>query len=329
MELEVIKAVVLGHAVGDALGVPVEFMSREELAAEPVTQMIGWGTYPLPRGCWSDDTSMALATLDSLGAGIIDYNDIMDRFAAWCVNDEYTPTGEMFDIGGTCLDAIMRYLKDDNICATDCGGSDELSNGNGALMRIHPAALMLCEMEDRGAATEIIHKISALTHAHDRSKIACGIYAFILRELICGGHKDGRAAVRRGLSLSREYYADSPEFRHYSDRLCQRIAAESADEMLSREEIKSSGYVVDTLEAAVWCLLTTSSYAECVLMAVNLGEDTDTVAAIAGGLAGAMYGLDAIPGEWLEGLKRREYIEELCERAHRAWGSEVIKTQNS
>ena len=130
--LYMMKSVMIGHAVGDALGVPVEFCSREELDESPVTDMIGFGSYPVPAGAWSDDTSMTLAALDSLANGTVDYNDIMENFVRWCSEDEYTPTGEMFDIGRTCLTAIRNYLATDGKPALECGLNDEHSNGNGS-----------------------------------------------------------------------------------------------------------------------------------------------------------------------------------------------------
>ncbi len=307
-----IKAVMLGHAVGDALGVPVEFCSREKLTAKPVTDMQGFGTYPYPAGCWSDDTSMSLAALNSLADGTLDFDDVMVQFGRWYYKDEYTPTGEMFDIGNTCREAIDNYFVYHRP-VTECGLEDEYSNGNGSLMRIHPFVLMA--RYDRGLRSDfekIIDFGSALTHAHDRSKLACRIYGRILIHLLELPRKD---VITLALNEAKCRYVGHPEYEHFA-----RLFDDGFGQ-LSVNEIKSSGYVVDTLEAAVWCVLTTQSYRECVLKAVNLGGDTDTVAAIAGGLAGALYGYDAIPTEWLDTLKRREYIEEMCERASRSWDS--------
>lgn len=141
--LEKVKAVMLGHAVADALGVPVEFASREKLDNAPVTDMKGFGTYPYPAGCWSDDTSMALATLDSLSEGNLNFDDIMVKFGAWYYHDKYTPTGKRFDVGNTCSLAIENYY-DNHKSVVDCGLNDERSNGNGSLMRIHPFVPKLC-----------------------------------------------------------------------------------------------------------------------------------------------------------------------------------------
>lgn len=309
--LERIKAVVIGHAVGDALGVPVEFCDREELKDKPITEMVGYGSYPVPPGAWSDDTSMSLAALDSLANGGVDFEVIMDNFVKWCSCDEYTPTGEMFDIGRTCLNAIRRYLTNDDLPAIQSGLNDEYSNGNGSLMRIHPFALMAhYNRKTHMAWEEVIEQASSLTHAHERSILACKIYTTILFNLLSVPQKN---SIRLALRYAKCYYAQSSEFSHYS-RLFDEDFEKAAE-----QDIKSTGYVVDTLEAAVWCVLTTNSYAECVLKAVNLGEDTDTVAAVAGGLAGALYGYESIPKEWRDTLIKREYIEEMCERANKNW----------
>lgn len=323
-ELKKIKAIMIGHAVGDALGVPVEFCTREELDENPVTDMMGFGSYPVPEGCWSDDTSMALCALDSLAKGKLNYNEIMQNFVRWASFDEFTPTGEMFDIGRTCLKAIRRYLDSDGSDATKSGLDGENYNGNGSLMRIHPFALFLYY---NGMAEEkhmgVIHNASALTHAHERSKMACGIYTFILWELLKHPH---RSSIIKGLNRARRFYGKSKEFIIYDRMLMKRIGWiyrhwEDIDEHkdVTREEIKSTGYVVDTLEAAVWCLMTTYDYKSCVLKAVNLGDDTDTVAAVAGGLAGALYGVEGIPDDWYNKLKKRDYIEMMCEQSYTKW----------
>lgn len=325
-KFNIIKTVMLGHAVGDALGVPVEFMSREELVKNPVTDMRGFGTYNVPAGCWSDDTSMALATLDSLKKGRVDYEEIMDNFSAWLTRDEYTPTGVLFDVGGVCRSSIVNYIKNVGIRAVDCGLSTEYSNGNGSLMRIHPIALYLFfKGLTNKEGIEIIHNASALTHAHKRSKIGCGIYAFVLWELLSGVKCD-KTSIIKGICKALDFYKDEEEIKHYTERLSRLISEIDCNLQntgalnVLEQDIKSTGYVVDSLEAALWCLLATDSYKECVLKAVNLGEDTDTIGAIAGGLAGALYGFDSIQKAWLNILKKTDYIENMCRDACKNWG---------
>lgn len=299
----IVKGVILGHAVADALGVPVEFMKREALDETPVEDMGVHPTIDLPRGSWSDDTSMSLCALISLAKGKIDFEEIMQNFGKWYYAGEFTPTGYTFDIGLICMDAIKRYYM--GIEPIKCGGKEEYDNGNGSLMRINPFALYLYYKDiSIEKKIEIIHKASALTHAHKRSKIGCGIYSFVLWGILDNPSKQG---VINGLVNAIKFYKDEPELNHY-------IRCFDGIEKLKREEIKSSGYIVDTLEAALWCLLTTETYSECVRLAVNLGEDTDTVGAVVGGLAGALYGYSEIPFSWLNTLAKKEEIEKLCEK---------------
>lgn len=299
---------IMGVVVGDALGVPVEFSEREELKENPVTGMIGYGTYNLPAGSWSDDSSMTLATLESLKEGY-DLKDMMDRFAAWMNEGAYTPFGEMFDIGNGTSMAIMRYLRTGNV--STCGGKTARENGNGSLMRIMPICLYCYDEYNnkkisRQKALEMVYGVSALTHNHMRSKIACGLYYFMVKALL---DESGNLTERlqKGLNEGFEMFSDDPECRYYL-----RVKNLDTFKETVEKDIRSSGYVVDSFEAAVWCLITTDSYEKAALKAVNLGSDTDTVAAITGGLAGLYYGYESIPENWLEVIQRREWIEELC-----------------
>jgi len=307
---------VMGLCVGDAIGVPVEFVSREALIKNPVINMRSYGTYNQPVGTWSDDTSMTLCLVDSLIKGL-DYQDIMTKFHKWFDKGDFTPYGETFDVGNSTRKAITRFS--DGVPSLECGGLNEYDNGNGSLMRILPILFYLqsiygTEFLENDEAFDIIHNVSALTHAHTRSKIACGIYVSVASELI--GRENLKIAVGQGIYRAELYYKKQIKYKDelkYFNRL-----KEKDFEKLDESIIKSSGYVVDTLEAAIWCLLNTNNYKDCILKAVNLGEDTDTVAAIAGGLAGIYYGYENIPNEWLAKIARREYIEDLCSQFNSA-----------
>ena len=314
VSVEKIKSVMIGHAVADALGVPVEFCEREELVENPVTDMMGYGTYDVPAGAWSDDTSMSLCALDAMCREGWKWDDIMNNFADWLENGKYTPTGESFDVGRTCLQAILRYCRDGD--SKKCGGIDERSNGNGSLMRINPfvlwATMTFLNHSNDGYWLWMgcIKRASELTHAHDRSIMGCTIYAYCLSFLLKEATRESLVAGIKFAGNDLDYLPEYEPYKRIFDPDFEKIRA---------DEIKSSGYVVDTLEAALWCVLTTDNYRDCVLKAVNLGGDTDTIAAIAGGLAGALYGYDGIPEEWRNTLIKREYIEEMCERAAESW----------
>lgn len=277
---------IMGLVVGDALGVPVEFKKRDTFH---VTDMIGYGTYNQPPGTWSDDSSMTLATLESIGQfKRIDPLGIMNNFYAWLYYAEFTPYGKVFDVGGGTRRAIARYASGKPL--NDCGGRTRMDNGNGSLMRILPLAFIPCSMKD-------INTISGLTHNHDIAKRACRLYLIVAEQILKSG------------KVPRWIYTDTDIWTGDFSRVREIWK-------LNREEIRSSGYVVDTLEAALWCLYHSNTYRDCVLMAVNLGEDTDTVAAVAGGLAGLVYGVggeSGIPEEWISQIARKDWIKGLCD----------------
>lgn len=302
-KINIVKSAIVGFVVADALGVPVEFMSRERLQENPVTDMRGHGTYDVPKGTWSDDSSMTLCTLHSIALNKkIDLDDIMSEFVKWMEEGYMTPYGQVFDIGTTCLQAIANHKKNRNV--KKCGCNQEYDNGNGSLMRILPISCYnFFNNISVDEGIENVHAVSSLTHAHIRSCMACGIYDFIVRELIAN---PARSSIKKALKKAEAYYQNNVEMTYY-----QRIFSDEF-EFLDASEIKSSGYVVDTLEAALWCLMTTDTYKDCVLKAVNLGKDTDTVGAIAGGLAGILYGYEKIPAEWIKNIAKKDEIMEMC-----------------
>jgi ADP-ribosylglycohydrolase len=298
---------VFGHAVGDALGVPVEFCQRSYLYRFPVTTMTGFGSHDVPAGCWSDDTSMALCALESLSHGFVDYDDIMNNFCKWYNDGQFTATDLVFDIGNACRKAIMNYHIN-NLSIENCGLKSVWDNGNGSLMRIYPFVLYAyCNGIPDNEFVNMIKRGSALTHAHKYSIDGCLIYSYILKEILNNPTKE---SVYKGIKQAKQLIGESVPY-HALFNINFAV--------LHRGNIKSSGYVVDTLEAAIWCLLTTNNYHDCVLKAVNLGEDTDTVAAVTGSLAGAMYGIHSIPNSWMETIKKKQYLENICENAHKAW----------
>lgn len=308
---------IFGLATGDALGCPVQFNAREEMDANPVTDMIGHGTFDMPAGSWTDDTSLALATMDSiLRCGRLDPVAVMQCYGRWLLKGEYTPFGKAYDIGHGTMDAILCFLSND-FDVTTCGGAEAENNGNGSLMRILPTCLYLLgtgTAEEEAVRT--VEQISALTHAHPRSKLACGIYYYLVRALLEAEPSADASlteVLQRGINEAMMHYENEAEYQHDLP-FYERCRDLSALQGVKRENIRSSGYVVDSLEAALWCAITTGSYEEAMLRCINLGEDTDTIAAIGGGLCGLYYGLDAIPASWRQQLARKIYIKDLCER---------------
>ena len=305
-----VEGAVLGLAVGDALGVPVEFSTREERRRDPVCEMRGGGTHEQPAGTWSDDTSMTLCLIHSLLEKGIDYEDQMARFTDWMVNGNYTATGIVFDIGTATQRAISNHLLGSP--ALKCGDRSEDVCGNGSLMRIMPIAFYLEGMIPDNEnwmltdhTSDIIHKVSDCTHASRSCEIACGIYCSVIFNLCKKASLAG--AVSAGINGALIYYRDHPDYMDLYDRIAplQHVAD------MPEDEIRSGGYVFDTLQAAIWCLLHSDSYADCVLKAVNLGRDTDTTAAVAGALAGIWYGVHRIPEKWIQTLAKHDEIRDL------------------
>lgn len=305
-----------GVIVGDALGCPVEFEEREIRDNDPVEDMREYGSFNLPRGSWTDDSSMALAEIDSIiECNGIDLKHIMNCFSHWYHSGEYTPFGDAFDIGNTVQRAISRFSREGN--PYTCGGVSDYDNGNGSLMRIMPICLYCYQKGLKGEkcdeAIQLIHAVSGLTHNHLRSKIACGLYYFIVCELLDGvGTLTDR--LQTGLDKGFAYYEFKDETVEEELQYFNRIYNVKEFALTSKDEIQSGGYVIDSIEATIWCLANSSQYDECTLMAVNLGDDTDTTAAIVGGLAGLYYGTDGMPQEWLNCIQRKEWIEGLCEK---------------
>ena len=306
MTKNTIKSALFGVAVADALGVPVEFKSREEIAKNPVTDMAGYGTYNLPPGTWSDDSSLTFCLAEALTQGF-DLNSIAQNFVRWYYDTYWTPHGHVFDIGIATRWAIDRLAQGEN--PESAGGRGEDDNGNGSLMRILPLLFYIMDkpIDER---FDITHKVSSITHGHIRSVIACFYYLEFAKQIVEGKDK---FEIYRNLQTEIPPYltrrAVEPNETGVFNRLLQGDI-----HSLSEDQIHSSGYVLHTLEASIWCLLTTDNYREAVLKAVNLGRDTDTTAAVTGGLAGLLYGIDDIPKNWIAQLARKDDIENLIER---------------
>ena len=275
----------LGLAVGDAVGTTLEFRLRP---AKPVLEdMVGGGPFGLPPGGWTDDTSMALALADSLAAcGTLDCRDLMDRFVRWWQEGENSHTGTCFDIGGTIRKALSRYLETGDPLA---GSTDPWTAGNGSLMRLAPVALRF--WDDRAQLAQAASEQSRTTHGAEEAVDACRAFAQLLADAIAG----------------------SPRARVLEPRTFE--GAEAISGIMGgswrgkkRDQVRSTGYVVHTMEAAIWSVARTGNFRNAVLLAANLGHDADTVAAVAGQLAGALYGLSGIPAAWRERVLWRDRI---------------------
>ncbi len=304
---EKLRAGVLGLAVGDAFGMPFECGKRGafdiyagSLQPDGSRQMRGYRpgdpawfyeeNGEMAAGIWTDDTAMTLAELESVARlGRVDPDDIMRNFCRWHYEGAFSATGTAIGQGKQTVNALTRYKA--GTPAADCGGRGERDNGDGSLMRMLPFAFLPAMLARDGVT---VRALSSLTHGHPVSVTACEIYLVLAEALIAGAD---RALLRPLLEDRAAPYGRLPQVPD-----------------LPQEEISSSGYVVSALEASVWCLFTAESFEDCVVRAVQLGGDTDTIAAIAGSLAGLLWGMDAIPAQWKEALFRREEILALCDR---------------
>ncbi len=281
----------LGLAVGDAVGTTLEFEERD--AAPRLVGLVGGGPFGLEPGQWTDDTAMALALAESLVAcGKLDCRDLMDRFVRWRRDGAYSSTGTCFDIGATTSAALDRYERTGD---PEAGSADPRSAGNGSLMRLAPVALRF--HSDRDALSAAAIGQSRTTHGAEEAVDACRAFAMLLADAIDG---TPRADV-----LAPRPFSGAP-------RIAEILGGSWRGQ--PRDAVRSSGYVVDTLNTALWSVARTGDFRNAVLLAANLADDADTVAAVTGQLAGALYGVSGIPGEWLRKLAGRERLLAAGER---------------
>lgn len=271
----------IGLAVGDAIGAPVEFLKRDTF--EPVTGMRSGGYFKLRAGDWTDDTAMALALAHSvLAKGDVDPRDIMDRFVDWIRNANYTHTNIGIGLGATVKRALQRYSNDvpwNPFFGNPLAGSTEpVESGNGSIMRLAPVPIFFHDDIEMARAKSIEH--SRTTHASDLVLTAVTTLSDIIVNNIQG----------KGYQCPMEIFSKA------------------------RDDIHSTGFVVHTLEAAQWAVGQTDNFKDAVLLAANLGVDADTVAAVAGQIAGSLYGLSSIPTEWIEQLAWRDHLMDVATR---------------
>jgi ADP-ribosylglycohydrolase len=294
----------LGAVVGDALGLPCEGAPRQWLDRQPVEGMTGGGPHGRPRGAWSDDASLTLCLAESLCSGY-DLERVGRHFLAWWQEARWTPFGRTFGFGHTVAAGMHKMMV--GFPAREAGQAGEGSNGNGSLMRTLPIALYFAGDEDW--MLEAAHEASAITHAHPRSMMCCGIYCLLAAGLLEGaGREDAlEHALRHALHCYRR-----PPWDKELPHLGTVLSGDVAD--LHRFQVRSGGYVVETLEGALWSFMRAESFEHALLIAVNLGGDTDTIGCINGGLAGVHFGAEAIPEDWLMALPRLAEVAELCEQ---------------
>lgn len=300
---------IIGLAIGDAMGVPIKFMQREKLLDSPVFCMTEGGIYGKTKGTWSDSTALTLATIDSL----INYygistEDMGNRLLEWMKNSKYSANGERFDIDRTTLIALSKFEKEG--LPFESGSSAEDSNSNGSLKRMLPIAYYCYSSNmQQSEILEIVKKVSYITHAHEVSVLGCYIYVLYVVNLLTG--KTKYEAYRE---IQKTNY--NHQFSRGTLELYSRILKKDIKDV-ELNEIRSTSYIVDTLEAIFWVIMNTENFNQSIIGAINLGEDTDTIGACVGGIAGIIYGIKSINPEWRIDLKKYTYIRSMCERFDR------------
>ena len=308
---------IYGVAVGDAIGFPVQFYKREQVKKFNITKMTAHYSGQIPAGTWSDDTSLTIALADALcDSGEIDYDKIMKNFHLWISEGKFTPYYKAFDIGRTCFKALLCYRGGDEPLL--CGWDSEMDNGNGSLMRISPLVFYIQKKFrdnafDNNKTFEIIHNVSRLTHAHQIALIGCDIYIAVLFFILQGEEK--MQALEVALERVKRFVNKNKKFE-YGFSKYQRLF-DGKFYSLPESKISSKGYVVDTLEAALWCFLSTDAYRDCILKVVNLGNDTDTIGAVAGAMAGLYYtgqNEKDIPDNWIADLQGKDLLDQAVQK---------------
>lgn len=299
-----IRGAVLGHLVADALGVPYEFHDPRDLPADvsmaPPPGFVR-AHASVPPGTWSDDGAQMLALLDSLlTRGRLDADDFGRRLVAWHGRGEYAVDHRVFDVGIQTSEAIRALVRGTQ--ALSAGPAHERANGNGSLMRVLPLGLW-----HAGTDAELCRDAAAssrVTHGHLRSIVCCEVYSLWVRRLVCGA--SGEAGFTEAVDAFRAVHGnDSAEVAEFETHVLP-IGAHS--------ELGGSGYVVDTFRAAVLLNSAGRSYEQVVRAAIALGHDTDTTACVAGGVAGLIHGVQAIPADWLHALRGRPLADSLLDR---------------
>jgi ADP-ribosyl-[dinitrogen reductase] hydrolase len=288
MSLDRKRGCLYGLAVGDALGAPIEFQSRGSF--EPITDFRSGGPFGLNAGEWTDDTSLALALADSIGRGW-NLNDQAENYLAWWQKGKFSVTGHCFDIGGTTRHSLWKF--DETRDALNCADKDAASSGNGSIMRLAPVPIKYHNLSQEELAVKA-RESSLVTHASSQCLSSCEYLAVTLAALINGASAHAALTIPfKGLN-----------------RLVQEWIVEKKTYLNPETKIQGTGWVIKSLEAALWAFASTDSFEAAVLKAVNLGDDSDTTGAVCGQLAGAFYGESGIPQRWLDKLVRKDMIED-------------------
>ena len=299
-----VKEGIMGYAIGDALGMPTKGQNREYLLEHPTYKMspsIGKG---LPKGAWTDSTSLMLATTNAITKKGLNYNFIAENCVSWFTSNKYSSVCESFGIGKTTLKALIRYTKREKN-AYECGEDGFENNGNSSLKMMLPIAYyFMANKATKEDVYDTISKVCSITHKHSISICACYIYVHYLMFILNGENK--YIALKKLKSIDYSMFSNST-LEYFSRILIGNLAE------LSIDEISASSFIVDTLECVIWCFIMSDNYKDCIIATTNIGNDTSTIGALTGALAGIYYDTNKIPKDWIQDLRKKELLIQISE----------------
>ncbi len=303
-----VKEGIIGCAIGDALGTITKNQRRDDLLEHPVLKMTPCLKKGLPKGAWGDSTSLLIATTYAITKKGIDYDYIAENCVSWFTSNKFCSVKQSFDIGKTTLKSLVRFTQR-QLPAYECGESSIYDNGNSALKMMLPLAYYFTANKvTKENAYEIIKKTCSITHRHEIAICACYIYVNYVMFILNGNNK--YAAIKKLKKI------DFSMFTNQTLKYFSRILVGNIYE-LDIDEIKSTSYVVDTLETVLWCFIKSENFKDCIIATTNIGDDTAAIGALAGAIAGIYYGTNNAPKDWLENVRGKEYLTNISEKFER------------
>ncbi len=299
-----VKEGIIGSAIGDALGTTTKGQAREYLLEHPVLKMTPCIKKGIPKGAWGDSTSLMVATTYAITKRGLDYDYIAENCVSWFTSNRFCSVGESFGIGQTTLKSLIRFTQRQK-SATECGEGLIKDNGNSALKMVLPLAYyFIANKETKENVYTAIKNVCSITHRHEISICACYIYVHYAMFLLNGNNKF--AAIKKLKTL--DYSMFSNNTLEYFSRILVGNLSE-----LDIDEINSTSFVVDTLESILWCFIKSDNYKDCIIATTNIGDDTSSIGALTGALAGIYYGTNKIPKDWYDNVRRKDYLTTISE----------------
>lgn len=299
-----VKEGILGGAIADALGIVTKGQDREYLLNNPVLKMLPTVKKGIPKGAWGDSTSLMLATTYSISRKGLNYDYIAENCVSWFTGNKFCSAGESFGIGNTTLKALIKFTEREKE-SYECGLDSFDNNGNSALKMMLPLAYYFtANKETKEQVYDAIKKVCSITHKHPISICACYIYVHFVMYILNGNNK--HQALKKLKNL--DYSMFSNEVLGYFSRILVGNIIE-----LEIEEINSSSFIVDTLESILWCFMQSDNFKDCIIATTNIGNDTSSIGALTGSIAGIYYGTNNIPTNWMESVRRKDYLISLSE----------------